>query len=87
MNVSYYAIPQEYRFTLDIPEGFRILTVQTIGSSVILCVLVDKGNPAVPVGFRLLTPETVIEPDEAARLDYIGTFRDIWTTWHLFRVQ
>jgi hypothetical protein len=87
MNVSGYAIPQKDRFTLDMPEGYRILTVEAVRSSVILWVLVDQGKPTAPVGFRLLTPETVIDPGEAARLEYIGTFRDIWSSHHLFRVR
>jgi hypothetical protein len=39
MNVSGYAIPQKDRFTLDVPEGYRILTVEAVRSSVILWVL------------------------------------------------
>lgn len=75
MNSVYkYTIKVEDYFSLDLPKGARILTVQAQYDEPQLWALVDKNKPNEKRNFRLAgTGHPIKESSES--LNYIGTFQ------------
>ena len=73
-NVFKYTIPVEDYFSLDLPEGAKILTVQEQNGGAQVWALVNSDNPTETRNFRLAgTGHPIKESPDV--LDYIGTFQ------------
>lgn len=87
-NVFKYTIPVEDYFSLDLPEGAKILTVQEQHGGAQIWVLVNPNNPSEPRNFRLAGTGHSIK-ESLGTLDYIGTFQlaDGSFIGHLFEIE
>ena len=73
-SVFKYTIPVEDCFSLDLPKGAKILTVQEQHGEPQLWALVNKNKPNEKRNFRLAgTGHPIKESPET--MDYIGTFQ------------
>ena len=73
-NVFKYTIPVEDYFSLNLPEGAKILTVQEQHGDAHIWALVNPDNPTETRNFRLAgTGHPIKESPDT--LDYIGTFQ------------
>lgn len=73
-SVYKYTIPLEDYFSLDLPEGAKILTVREQGGEPQLWALVKQGGRNEKRNFRLAgTGHPIKERPE--KLSYIGTFQ------------
>ncbi len=73
-NVFKYTIPVEDYFSLDLPKGAKILTVQEQHGEAQVWALVNPDNPTETRNFRLAGTGHPIE-ENPDTLDYIGTFQ------------
>lgn len=73
-KVFKYPVPVEDRFSLDLPQGARILTVQEQNSKPQIWAIVNPENPTEIRNFRLAGAGHPIEENEK-NLSYIGTFQ------------
>lgn len=81
-----YSVPIEQFFSLDIPAGGRILTVQTQNNKPRLWVLVTPFKPLETRHFHIIgTGSTSLEENS----DYVGTFQinDGSFVGHLFEIK
>lgn len=89
MNSVYkYTIPVEDYFSLDLPKGAKILTVQEQHGEPQLWALVNKDKPNEKRNFRLVgTGHPVKESPES--LNYISTFQlaDGSFIGHVFEIK
>jgi hypothetical protein len=85
-KVFKYTVPLNEEFSLDIPWGAKILTVQALDGEPFVWALVDPDARARAVPFRLANTGEAI--NEAHELRYVGTFqlRDGGLVYHLFEV-
>ncbi len=73
-NVFKYTIPMEDYFSLDLPEGAKILTVQEQHGGAQIWALVNPDNPTETRNFRLAgTGHPIKESPDT--LNYVGTFQ------------
>lgn len=88
LTVWKYAIPIDDRFTLDMPIGALILTVQAQQDKPQLWALVDPDAEIESRTFRLAGTGHPIK-EESLRLLYLGTFQahDGALVLHLFEVM
>lgn len=68
-----YEIPGTDRFTLELPKGARLLSIQPQGNQVCLWALVDPAQPKEARLFRLAGTGHPIE--ELDRLTFVATFQ------------
>jgi hypothetical protein len=85
LKVWKYPIMAADHFSLPLPEGAQVLTVQTQGHDPMLWALVDPSAKLVERHFRLAgTGHEIIEAPES--LKYVGTFQlpTLGLVFHLF---
>ena len=68
-----YPIPFEDNFALDLPKGFKILSLQLQFNKPHIWALIDPKQPKVPKTFYLLGTGHPLPSDRD--LKYIGTFQ------------
>ncbi len=88
LTVYKYPIPVEGYFSLDLPRGAKILTIQAQYDEPVLWALVSPELPNEIRQFRLAwTGHQIKEPEES--LHFIGTFQLIKDnfTGHLFELK
>ncbi|MBD3282443.1 MAG: hypothetical protein GF387_02430 [Candidatus Portnoybacteria bacterium] len=73
-SVYKYTIPVEDYFSLDLPKGAKVLTVQEQHDEPQLWALVEKGVSTEKRNFRLAGTGHPIE-EKPETLNYIGTFQ------------
>ncbi len=80
-----YPIPITDAFTIDMPRGARILSLDTQNGGPTIWALVDPAAEKVPRAFRLFGTGHEVEID-TERADFIGTFQvsDGALVFHLF---
>lgn len=85
-TVYKYPVSVSDIFTLELPQGAEILTVQTQGGGVSLWALVDPDAPTEGVSFRLAGTGHPVR--EASELQYINTFQLSGgaLVFHLFKI-
>lgn len=73
---------------IDIPKGYKILTLQTQNGQPCIWVLVDPENPKEPVAFRVIGTGHPIQNAGFDKSNYIGTYQqnDGALIFHLFKV-
>ena len=74
LRVYKYTIPVEDHFSLDLPAGAKILTVQVQYQEPQIWALVDSGQSNVRRDFRMAGTGHDIKEDNDS-LTYIGTFQ------------
>lgn len=79
---KYEVKPDE--FSVWMPEGAKVLTVQTQGKTAQMWALVNPDNRAKERKF--VTFGTGHEIDNRLDLVYIGTFQAGWLVFHLFEI-
>jgi len=88
LRVYKYTIPVEDYFSLDLPAGAKILTVQTQRDEPQIWAIVDpEQRSMVPHNFRVAgTGHNIAENRDD--LEYIGTFQLVGGNFigHLFRI-
>ena len=87
-SVYKYTIPVEDYFSLDLPKGAKILTVQEQHGKPQLWALVKRGEPNETRNFRLAgTGHPIKESPEM--LNYIGTFQIAGGSFigHIFEIK
>ena len=87
-SVYKYTIPVEDYFSLDLPKGVKILTVQEQHGKPQLWALVKRGEPNETRNFRLAgTGHPIKESPEM--LNYIGTFQIAGGSFigHIFEIK
>ncbi len=87
-SVYKYTIPVEDYFSLDLPKGAKILTVQEQHGKPQLWALVKRGEPNETRNFRLAgTGHPIKESPEM--LNYIGTFQIAGGSFigHVFEIK
>jgi hypothetical protein len=84
-RVYKYPIPTTDEFTLELPEGAKILTFQTQNETPCIWALVDPMRQLETVGFRLFGTGHPVE--NADTIEYIGTAQMAGgrLVWHLFK--
>jgi uncharacterized protein YbdZ (MbtH family) len=71
------------RFTLEIPDGYRILHVEMQGKSPCLWAIVDEARPPSQTRFALFGTGFEVP----AGWEHVGTFQQPPYVWHLFREE
>jgi len=82
-----YRVPLEPDFTIEMPEGARILCIQIQYDRAMLWALVDPGSALVQRGFVTCgSGHSLTAP--ASNLVYIGTYQQMLgaLVWHIFEV-
>jgi len=88
LRVYKYTIPVEDYFSLDLPAGAKILTIQVQRDEPQIWALVDPEQQPRPYNFRLAgTGHDITESRDS--LEYIGTFQLVGGNFigHLFEVM
>ncbi len=88
MRVFKYTIPVENYFSLSLPRGAKILTVQEQYNNPQIWALVDPNNRTEIRKFRLAGTGHLIQ-ENTDSLDYIGTFQlaDGQFIGHVFEIK
>lgn len=89
LTVHKYPVPLTDHFTLQLPEGAKVLSVQEQHGSQCMWCLVREGAPPEPRLFRLAgTGHPIQEVSSEECLYYIGTWQSMEgaLVWHLFEV-
>ena len=74
LKVYKYPVPIKDYFSLELPKGAKILTVQTQRGEPQIWALVNPGNPTETRNFRFAgTGHPITESEK--ELNYIGTFQ------------
>ena len=84
-----YPIPIEDHFTLELPEGSKILTVQTQRDMPQLWAMVDSETEKETRYFRLGKTGYSLGDDYLRIVNYIGTFQieNETLAFHLFEIK
>jgi len=72
-------------FTLDMPGGARILTVQLQNGNPYIWAIVEDTIPLLTYSFRVIGTGNPFSPDYRDR--YIGTVQTGPFVWHIFEVS
>lgn len=72
-------------FTLDLPRGATILSIQVQNGAPTMWALVDKDAAHEKRSFTVISTGSPIRHD-IAHLVYVGTFQVAAGVWHLFEV-
>lgn len=88
LTVYKYDVPNESHFSLVLPLGAKILTVQTQDDKPQIWALVNSENPVKTHNFLLVTTGDLIKEDRNL-LNYIGTFQQRGGSFigHLFELS
>lgn len=70
-----YQVPVNDHFTLELPEGARILSVQVQRGRAQLWALVDPAAPPARRDFMQYGTGHSVQPFNGRALDYIGTYQ------------
>jgi len=76
-----YSVPVEDSFTIILPSGARILTIQRQAGVARMWVLLDESNPPVVRRFKTFGTGHSIDTEN---LTYVGTYQDMQFVWHVF---
>ena len=89
LTIYKYPIPIEDHFTLELPEGAKILTVQMQGGMPQLWAMVDSEKEKKTRYFRLGRTGYPLGDDYLRIVNYIGTFQieDGILAFHLFEIK
>jgi hypothetical protein len=82
-TIHEYPIEIADAFAINLPSGFRILSLRTQAGRTCLWALVDASSPLRLVNFRVFGTDQPV-PDDPD-LFYVGTVQDGPAVWHLFR--
>lgn len=87
-NVFKYTIPVEDYFSLNLPKGAKILTVQEQNNEPQIWALVEGSQPDETRNFRLSGTGHPIKEDPGI-LEYIGTFQLVGGGFigHVFEIK
>jgi hypothetical protein len=85
LRVFKYQLGRTAEFSIEMPQGARVLSVGEQGMEAFIWALVEAGNPLEPVDFSIRTTGA-----DASGLDaaiYVGTFqvRHMGLVFHLWR--
>lgn len=85
LKIFKYQVPfaDEGSFSLDLPEGAKILTVQTQREQPQIWALVDPDKPAETRNFLSFATGSPIR-ENIENLSYIGTYQERTYVWHIF---
>ena len=86
-KVCKYHVPIVDNFSLDLPRGAKILSVQEQNKKACLWVLIEKATPTVKRFFRLAGTGNYIK-ESSDKLNFVGTFQllDGNFVGHLFEI-
>ena len=86
MKIFKYEIPIKNSFEINIPKGYKILSLQTQNDDPYIWVMVNENNPIEEVRFVLLCTGEEF-PYHETFFQYIDTFQIIKgkTVFHLFK--
>jgi len=87
-RVYKYPIPEQNYFSLDLPRGAKILTVQVGGGKPQLWALVNEHTCTTKRNFRLAETGELIQ-ENTEELNYIDTFQQNGGNYvcHLFEIK
>lgn len=71
-------------FTLNLPQGAEILTLQTQLDKPCFWAMVEVGNPIEARTFKILGTGHTFPTPQVEIMDYIGTWQSEGFVWHVF---